>query len=297
MTSESNSLPAAACHGERRADHHHPGQQPRRGRLAPRHQAGARRHPALALRRDLRGHLHDLGLCLWLGGGGRSGLRQQEAALHLFALQQSHRADVRGSHGPARGRRGGARHGDGHGRGLRLARLSAARRRPRRRLRRALRLLPICAGRDPAALRGGDRLRRRPRSRAMAQCPVAQDPGGLRGDAVQPGLAHHRSAGGGEADPCRRREAHRRQCLRHAAAAAAAGAGRGHRRLFRDQAYRRPGPLFGRRDPRRQGLGRGAAAAVPAPYRPGLQPDQCLAAAEGAGDAGASRLAPLQQRA
>ena len=43
-----------------------------------------------------------------------------------------------------------------------------ARRRPRRRLRRALRLLPICAGRDPAALRGRDRLRRRPRSRPMA---------------------------------------------------------------------------------------------------------------------------------
>ena len=36
-------------------------------------------------------------------------------------------------------------------------------------------------------------------------------------------------------------------------------------------------------------------AAVPSPYRPGPQPDERLAAAEGAGDPGASRLAPLQQ--
>ena len=131
---------------------------------------------------------------------------------------------------------------------------------------------------------------------AMAQCPLAQDPGGLRRDAVEPGLAHHRCAGGGQARPCRGRQAHRRQCLRHPAAAAALGAGRRYRRLFRDQAYRRPGPRHGRRDPGQQGLGRGELAALPAPYRPGPQPDERLAAAEGAGDPGASRLAPLQQR-
>ena len=66
--------------------------------------------------------------------------------------------------------------------------------------------------------------------------------------------------------------------------------------ILSDQAYSMPpGPLLGRGDPGCQILGRGAAAALPAPYRPGPQPDERLAAAEGAGDLGAARLAPLQQ--
>ena len=104
---------------------------------------------------------------------------------------------------------------------------------------------------------------------AMARCPLAQDPGGLRRDAVEPGLAHHRCAGGGQARPCRGRQAHRRQCLRHPAAAAAVGAGRRHRRLFRDQAYRRPGPRHGRRDPgqRRPGSRRACSPSCAIPAR------------------------------
>src|SRR5215510_8882495 len=88
-------------------------------------------------------------------------------------------ADVRGAHGAARGRRGRARDGDGHGRGLRLACLPAARGRPGGRVRCAVRLLPIHPGRDPAALRDRDRLRRWARPRPVASGPLVQDPGRL----------------------------------------------------------------------------------------------------------------------
>ena len=57
------------------------------------------------------------------------------------------------------------------------------------------------------------------------------------------------------------------------------------RGLFRDQAYRRPGPLPGRPDLLRYRLPQDRAAPLSAQYRPGHEPVQRLGAAQGAGDA------------
>jgi O-succinylhomoserine sulfhydrylase len=76
----------------------------------------------------------------------------------------------------------------------------------------------------------------------------------------------------------------RRQRLRHAALPAPARARRRSRRLFRDQAYRRPGPLPRRADPRLEGLIEGDIQNYLRQTGPSLAL-QRLGDAEGAGDA------------
>ena len=63
----------------------------------------------------------------------RGALQGRGAGLHLFALRQPDRRDVRGAHGRARRRRGRARHRDRHGGGDGRADGPAQGRRPRRR--------------------------------------------------------------------------------------------------------------------------------------------------------------------
>ncbi len=63
------------------------------------------------------------------------------------------------------------------------------------------------------------------------------------------------------------------------------------RRLFGDQAHRRPGPLPRRRRPVGQGVDRQEPARLFPPHRPGLSPVQRLGDAEGSGNAAAARHA------
>ncbi len=79
-----------------------------------------------------------------------------------------------------------------------------------------------------------------------------------------------------------RRQGRARQCLRHADPAAAAGMGRRHRRAFRNQVYRRPGPHPGRRRAGLQGIHpRQAAAHHPQHPAPSLRPVQCWVLVKG----------------
>ena len=86
-----------------------------------------------------------------------------------------------------------------------------------------------------------------------------------------------------------RRAADRRQRVRDADLAEPADARRRRRGLFRDQAYRRPGPLPRRHHPVLGSLHRRAHPQLHAPDRPVDVAVQRLGAAEGAGDAGGAR--------
>ena len=100
--------------------------QPRK-QVGARNAARARRHAALAVRRDLRGALPDAGLRLRQRRAGRGPLQERGSRLPLQPLRQSDRRHVRGAHAAARRRRGGARHGDRHGRRHRRAAVATSR--------------------------------------------------------------------------------------------------------------------------------------------------------------------------
>ena len=108
---------------------------------------------------------------------------------------------------------------------------------------------------------------------------------------VLPGKPDQSDAGGdrhrlrGKARQFDRRAADRRQCVCDAAAAEAARARRAYRRLLRDQAYRRTGPLPRRRHPVRQEMDRREPARLFPAYRPEPVAVQRVDAAQGAGDA------------
>jgi len=77
--------------------------------LKPATAARAWRGFALALWRIVRGAVSDAKLRLSDHAGRRGAVQGRRTRLHLFALLQSDRRDVRAAHVPARGRRGGAR--------------------------------------------------------------------------------------------------------------------------------------------------------------------------------------------
>src|SRR5438128_2037156 len=116
----------------------------------------------------------------------------------------------------------------------------------------AVRLLPLHRCRSAAALRDRDRARRRPRPVGLGDGVGAGRGGDLLREPVQPGDGDYRHRRGRTADPSRRRDPGRRQCVRDPTPAEAAGARRRCRRLFGDQAHRRPGPRARRRDPRQR---------------------------------------------
>ena len=180
-----------------------------------------------------------------------------DAGLHLFALRQSDRRDVRAAHGAARRRRGRARHRQRHGGGHRRAHGPAQGRRPRRRGAGAVRLLPLHRRGSAAALRRRVDPRRRHRSRRMARGDAARTPRSLFLESpTNPTLEVIDIAAVAE--------------IAHEVGATLvvdnvfatpmlqqpAGARRRLRRLFGDQAHRRPGPLPRRRDARRRGVHR-----------------------------------------
>ena len=110
-------------------------------------------------------------------------------------------------------------------------------------------------------------------------------------DADQPGARARRYRRRGEDRQESGRARRGRQRVRHAASAAADAARRRHRRLFRDQAYRRPGALPRRRGAGLEGVHRGEAAQFPQAHRAVAEPVQRLGDAEGAGDADRARRA------
>ena len=178
-------------------------------------------------------------------------LQGRGAGLPLFALRQSDGRDVRGAHGRARRRRSRARDRDRHGGGD-ASRCSASSRpaitwSPRRR----------CSA--PAATWSRISCRATASPRRWSTAPIsAQWKKAVRPNTKtvlprkpdQSDAGGHRHRRGREDRPCGRRDAGGRQRVRDAAVPAAARARRGLRRLFGDQAHRRPGPLPRRRHPR-----------------------------------------------
>ena len=197
--------------------------------------------------------------------------------------------DVRTPHDRARRRRSRARHRHRHGRGDHRHAGAAEGRRSRGGGEGDVRLVPLCGGRSAAALRHC-----RPRWSTASISTMAE------GDA-----AEHQKPVSWRARPTRRstcstsarlprsrirrRAADRRQCVRDPDLAKPADARRRRRGLFRDQAYRRPGPLPRRHHSVLGGVHRRAHPQLHAPDRPVDVAVQRLGAAEGAGDAGGPR--------
>ncbi len=216
----------------------------------------------------------------------RGALQGRGSRLHLFALFQPDHCDVRAPHDRARRRGSRARDRDRHGRGDHGDPGAAAGRRSRRRGEGAVRLLPLRRGGPAAALRhrsprwstasistsGSARCGRTPRAASWKARPI-------RRSTCSTSARSPRSR-------MRRRAADRRQRVRDADLAEPARARRRRRGLFRDQAYRRPGPLPRRRHPVVGSLHRRAHPQFHAPDRPVAVAVQRLGAAEGAGDAG-----------
>ena len=153
----------------------------------------------------------------------------------------------------------------------------------------AVRLMPLRGGGFPAALRRRLDAGRRHRPEAVEERGAAEHQDLLPRDPDQSEPRDHRHRRGGEDRACGGRDAGGRQRVRDAAVPAPARARRRLRRLFGDQAHRRPGPL-----PRRRGARLGEV-------HPGqrAQPDpadravdlavQRLGAAQGARDAERAR--------
>ena len=213
------------------------------------------------------------GLCLRHGRGGRSPLQGRGAGLHLFALCQSDRRHVREAHVRAGRRRRCPRHRVRHGGGDGGVPVQPEGRRPHRGGARAVRLLSL-GGRDAGAANTASR-------RRWSTAPTS--PIGKRRSGPTPRLFFLESptnptlevidiaAVAKLAD-----QAGARLVVDNVfatpLAAEAAEARRPYRRLFRDQAHRRPGPLPRRRHPVRQEVDRREPARLFPPHRPGLSP-------------------------
>ena len=154
-------------------------------KIPSRNPAGAVRHAALAVRRDLGGAVPHPGLRLRQLGAGRGALQGRGPRLPVFALRQPDRDDVRAAHGRVRGRGGGARAVDRHGRGDARDDGPGEGRRPYRGVEGDLRLLPLRDGGLPAALRRELDHRRRLQSRRMARGDAAEHQDLLPGNADQ----------------------------------------------------------------------------------------------------------------
>ena len=150
--------------------------------LSPRNPAGACRHAALAIRRDLRGAVPDAGLCLRKLRAGRAPLQERGAGLPVLALRQSDGRDVRGAHGGVRRRRSRARDRDRHGGGDDRAARPGEGGRSCGRREGAVRLVPLRGGGFPAALRRHlDAGRRhRPASSGRTRCGRTPRPSSSR---------------------------------------------------------------------------------------------------------------------
>ena len=169
-------------------------------------------------------------------------------------------------------------------------------RRPRRCGARAVRLVPLGDRDADAEIRHRDDAGRRHQAGGMGKGGAAEHKAVLPGKPDQPDAGGDRHRLRGKARQFDRRAAGRRQRLCDAAAAEAARARRAYRRLFRDQAYRRPGPLPRRRHPVRQEMDRREPARLFPAHRPEPVAVQRLDAAQGAGDAAGARAPADRER-
>ena len=234
--------------------------------LRPATQLDPRRLDAVAAsRRRRKRSVPDPGLSLRHDGARRGALQGRRPGLHLFALRQSDRCDVRAADGAARGRRGGARDGERHGGGNRLAHGPAQGGRPYRRRAGSVRLVPLCGRGAAAALRRRLDPGRRRRPRRVAGGAAARTPR-RRSSNRRPIRRSRSSTSPASPRSCMgRRNSGRRQRLRHAAAAASDEARRRLRRLFGDQAHRRPGARARRDHPGVRKVHRRPHSQFPAP--------------------------------
>ena len=196
-------------------------------------------------------HVPDPGLSLRDDGGRpRHASRARIPGFIYSRFSNPDRGDVREAHGAARRRRGGARHRERHGGRDRLHARAGQGGRPRRRRQGAVRLLPLRRRGPAAALRR--RNRRSSTATDLDQWRAAMRPNTktlFLESPTNPLPRPRRHRGGGRDRARRRRDARRRQRLRHAAAAEPARTRGRLRRLFGDQARRRPGTLPRRRHP------------------------------------------------
>ena len=265
--------------------------------LVARDAAGARRHPALAVRRDLGGAVpHPVASSTPAPSRPRRASRTRtpasstraspiptvamfEERMRLLEGAEAARATATGMAAVTSALLCFLKAGDHI-----VAARAHVRLVPLRRRRSCVRASASPARWSTAATRGAWQTRR-----------AAQHQGVLLRDAGQPDARPRRH---------RRRVArsrtragalvHRRQRVRHAPAAEAAEARRRRRRLFRHQAHRRPGPLPRRRRAVLAEVPQGPPAHLPAPDRPGAQPVQRLGDAQGPGDAAAARARAMR---
>ena len=257
--------------------------------LSPRNPAGAFRHAALAIRRNIRSAVPDPGFCLRQRRAMRGAVQGRRNRLSVFALFQSQRLDVRAPHDRARRRGRRARHRNRHGRGDHRDPGAAEGRRSRGRGESDVRLLPLCGGRSAAALRHRLDAGRRPRSRAVEAGDAAEHQELLSGKPDQPHARRARYRRHRRDRACRRRAADRRQCVCDADLAEPAATRRRRRGVFGDQAHRRTRPLSRRHHPVLGAIHRRPHPHFPAPDRPVDVAVQRVGVAEGTGDAGDPR--------
>ncbi len=264
--------------------------------VPPRNPPGAVRHPALAVRRNVRGAVSHAGLRLRQLRAGGGALQGRGSGLPVFPLRQSDRGHAGKPDGGVRGRGGGARHCDRHGGGDAGAGRTGEGRRSCRGLARAVRLLPLRRRGLPATLRRDLDHCRRQRPAGVARRRAAQHQDVLPRKPDQPDARGARHRGDREDRPCRRRDARGRQRVLDAAVAEPARTGRGLRGLFGDQAHRRPGPLSRRADPRLREVHHGQRPCAAAADRPVDVAVQRLGHAQRAGNAAGARASADRKR-
>ena len=177
----------------------------------------------------------------------------EDPGYHLFALFQSDDCDVRAPHDRARRRRSRPLDRNRHGRGDDGHAGAAEGRRSRGGGEGDVRIVPLCGGGSAAALRHlVARWSTASISTSGATRDAAEHQKLLPGEPDQSDARRARYSAHRRDRACGRRAADRRQRVRDADLAKPADARRRRRGVFRDQAYRRPGPLPRRHDPRRR---------------------------------------------
>ena len=184
--------------------------------LSSRNQAGACRHAAFGVRRNIGGSVPHPGLCLRDRRAVRGALQGPGPRLHLFSLLQSDDCDVRAAHDRARRRASLPLDRDRHGRGDDGGAGAAEGRRSCGCLQGAVRIVPLRSGGSAAALRHRLDAGRRARSRRLEDGDAAEHQELLPREPDQSDARRARYSRDCRDRACGRRAADRRQCVRDA---------------------------------------------------------------------------------